>query len=530
MGLGGKVERNVVVKIKDGEVLVQKDNTGILLNAAGKSSRESSLEWALQPEEILASWPFILSILPAPAACGNLSKQQAQQPMTALPSVHIHSIPSLNLTQAIRVPPVPETISSDRPVSIIDVPPPPVTQAARLMTAGPKGRAPLAIVTQPLSELSSSTSSSTRASTARIYLLQLLPWSQQLDSLISHGQYTEALSLLSSLDSSENVVPDATARLKKLRMLAGLALFLDKQKYDAAIDVFIEENVNPAKVIALFPKAISGKLYCERNEVEEIWGGRTKEDLQQQEHEQSGILPRRNRISSERKRQATPETSSSAEADDIANPNRSQSGSLPQAERPGRRFTPAKKKEDDTASVKSVTSKRSQSALSVSKEARDSSPALGAVPEVKKEDGKRSIEGLTTATLNLVVCTDLSFKLSTDVLVRYLPDRRQQIMRALSALPPGVRPSPSTPLPSTSPNSAFNFFDLPDESLTTYTPEQLQRTAQVVETALFKCYLHAKPGLLGPLCRIENWCEVEEVEELLLAAKVSYTEQPCSGG
>ena len=31
--------------------------------------------------------------------------------------------------------------------------------------------------------------------------------------------------------------------------------------------------------------------------------------------------------------------------------------------------------------------------------------------------------------------------------------------------------------------------------------------------------MHAKPGLLGPLCRIENWCEVEEVEELLLDAK-----------
>lgn len=26
--------------------------------------------------------------------------------------------------------------------------------------------------------------------------------------------------------------------------------------------------------------------------------------------------------------------------------------------------------------------------------------------------------------------------------------------------------------------------------------------------------------MVGPLCRIENWCEVEEVEELLLAAKV----------
>lgn len=115
--------------------------------------------------------------------------------------------------------------------------------------------------------------------------------------------------------------------------------------------------------------------------------------------------------------------------------------------------------------------------------------------------------------------TDLSFKMSVDVLMRYLPDRRQQFLRALAALPPHVRPTPTSGLPSSPSNSPSDLFSLPDASLSTYTPAQLQRTAQVVETALFKCYLHAKPGLLGPLCRIENWCEVEEVEELLLDAK-----------
>jgi Vam6/Vps39-like protein vacuolar protein sorting-associated protein 39 len=45
--------------------------------------------------------------------------------------------------------------------------------------------------------------------------------------------------------------------------------------------------------------------------------------------------------------------------------------------------------------------------------------------------------------------------------------------------------------------------------------------AQVVETALFRSYLLFRPSLLGALCRIENWCEVEEVEGMLLEAKVS---------
>lgn len=105
--------------------------------------------------------------------------------------------------------------------------------------------------------------------------------------------------------------------------------------------------------------------------------------------------------------------------------------------------------------------------------------------------------------------------------MRYLPDRRQQFLHALASLPPQSRPTPSSPLPTNaSGTAAADLFALPDATLSSYSPGNLQRVARVVETALFKCYLHAKPGLLGPLCRIENWCEVEEVEELLLEAKV----------
>jgi len=54
------------------------------------------------------------------------------------------------------------------------------------------------------------------------------------------------------------------------------------------------------------------------------------------------------------------------------------------------------------------------------------------------------------------------------------------------------------------------------------TPDQLVRYAQIVDTALFKSYLIVRPGLLGPLCRVDNWCEVSEVEETLAAREVSY--------
>lgn len=50
----------------------------------------------------------------------------------------------------------------------------------------------------------------------------------------------------------------------------------------------------------------------------------------------------------------------------------------------------------------------------------------------------------------------------------------------------------------------------------------------MVDTALFRAYLATKPVMVGPLCRIENWCEVEEVEELLLEAKVRHTSRAFS--
>jgi Vam6/Vps39-like protein vacuolar protein sorting-associated protein 39 len=41
-----------------------------------------------------------------------------------------------------------------------------------------------------------------------------------------------------------------------------------------------------------------------------------------------------------------------------------------------------------------------------------------------------------------------------------------------------------------------------------------------VDTALYKSYLLIRPALLGPLCRVANWCEVSEVEEELRAREV----------
>ena len=77
-------------------------------------------------------------------------------------------------------------------------------------------------------------------------------------------------------------------------------------------------------------------------------------------------------------------------------------------------------------------------------------------------------------------------------------------------------------LPPLSSLPATELHQLPNVPFTDLSPEQLVRTAQVIYTALLKVYLVARPILVGSLCRIENWCDVEEVEELLKAQNVSH--------
>lgn len=103
--------------------------------------------------------------------------------------------------------------------------------------------------------------------------------------------------------------------------------------------------------------------------------------------------------------------------------------------------------------------------------------------------------------------------------MRYLSDRRPKLKAALEAvrITPQNQSHAIAPLSET---SVEELFALPNAPLSALTPEQLLRFAQIVDTALYKAYLIIRPGLLGPLCRVPNWCEVSEVEEDLRARQV----------
>jgi Vam6/Vps39-like protein vacuolar protein sorting-associated protein 39 len=102
-----------------------------------------------------------------------------------------------------------------------------------------------------------------------------------------------------------------------------------------------------------------------------------------------------------------------------------------------------------------------------------------------------------------------------EALLEYLTDRRRKVQALIS---PPVNQQDISSLSSLPLQSLLDLPSIPPSQLE---PEELTTYAQIVDTALFTAYLVVRPGLIGPFCRIGNFCEVKEVETLLRARDVS---------
>ena len=98
----------------------------------------------------------------------------------------------------------------------------------------------------------------------------------------------------------------------------------------------------------------------------------------------------------------------------------------------------------------------------------------------------------------------------------FLSDRRQKLNAPMATVSVPAESS----LPPLSSLSAETLRSFPSIPFSEMDPEDLLRMAQIVYTGLIKVYLLVRPILVGSLCRIENWCDVEEVEGLLRAQQV----------
>lgn len=261
-----------------------------------------------------------------------------------------------------------------------------------------------------------------------------------------------------------------------MRALHAVSQFIARQ-YDDAINTFIELDINPAKVVALYPESIAGRLSVPQDEWISLFGGPAKvaESKPSSVHKGNEQEEGPSAAAEVPPRQPSPK-------DSIAGVLKTGLENI---------IAPAAAKDDETASVIGRRKERPK---------KGASPSTDPVP-----------------SSDTLYCPD-EFHKSVETLMRYLSDRRPKIDGALRAL--SITSAQSHQMPNLSAASREELFGLPDAPLSALTPEELVRFAQIVDTALFKSYLLVRPGLLGPLCRLPNWCEVSEVEEVLRAREV----------
>ncbi|PLW47262.1 hypothetical protein PCANC_12409 [Puccinia coronata f. sp. avenae] len=491
LGLTGqaKVVKNSVIRLGSPthEVIGIKDQIITFFNQNGQLTRSQTLQqhpglnsipssiiYPTPPSETIVKQPYLISLLSSTTTNQSTS------------SLIIHSIPTLSHLQTI---PFPPTQDAHKPYS-----------TANSSSSSPSGKKPsLEPAFQPRPSqhhhphlLTSSPNSSLIFLIApqsnqpensfqyQLECLQMKPWPIQIQQLIELGEYEEALGLMDGLD--ETHLPNKAVLLKKLNALCGVIDF-SKYKYDRAIDTFISLSINPAKVVALYPQEISGTFAKRREEWEQLFGGRRAENYR-----------------------STPLIIG-------PHPPVSEPAHHPHRSRPG----------SDVGSLpRSGFSHHAANTL-----VDDDRRSVLSGPSAAPTKGKTADPTLTKTTTDDKGQDDVHFRSSVEVLIRYLTDRRQQVNRAFGATQDrqglkeeegGQGGEGKQAVEDLQPSETI--FQLEDRPISEIeTRAELVQVAKVIDTSLFKSYLVLRPTMLGPLCRLPNWCEVEQVEGLLMEAK-----------
>ncbi|EJD06913.1 uncharacterized protein FOMMEDRAFT_117970 [Fomitiporia mediterranea MF3/22] len=440
-GLGGYMSLGLAAKAKPmavavgEEVLIPKDSAGLFFGADGKVT-QSSLMWGAPPEDIVYVKPYVVSIQPAGSVSASSLDASTSAPTgpTGFVQSSVLQIQSSITQQHVQYSFLPSAAPS--------------LSSLRLLTPSPAAKAPVFAVSTPVDRTAAALEGSS------IWLFRMKTWSDQVDELVEEESYTDALALLDSVE--EATLPDKAARRTKIRGLNAVSQF-KKGDFDTALNTFIELDINPAKVVALYPEVISGRLHVPQERWISLFGG------------------------PEPKPDAKPDELEEKEGPTKSSPT-------------GRTPSPA-------GSLRSVRGLR-RATLDLKSSIVSSS--------LDKDDDRVSLRGRTKDKSK----TADTFPRSVEALLRYLPDRRPRIGHALEVL--HITPAQSHQFPFLSETSVEDLLALPNVPLSSLTPEQLSRFAQIVDTALFKAYLVVRPGLIGPLCGLPNWCEVAEVEEVLM--------------
>ena len=296
------------------------------------------------------------------------------------------------------------------------------------------------------------------ASDRVIWRMNALPYDNQLHDLVEKQRFDEAVSLLNLLE--DTLIDDKLGRIREIQIQKAIALF-HQQKYRPALDLFSDAQAPPERVITLYPRAVAGELSS------------VPDAPVQSEAEPVTEEPAR--MNSDEVAKEPPTT-----------PSKSMLGRL--------KSTPGghKRSASDTTSVKGATRKES-----------DATPK----PAPKSSADHSKDEPLQGEDL----------KLATRALCSFLAQARVQIQKYLST--DGSLKQDPTELDSETGKPAFAnllpqaVFDSGTNAIDWQT--ELLKTAQLVDTTLFRAYMLAMPSLAGPLFRLDNFCDPDVVRSSL---------------
>ncbi|CAK4033535.1 Vacuolar morphogenesis 6 [Lecanosticta acicola] len=397
MGMGSWVPKPMVTSLVRNEVLLAKDVNTLFIDTEGKALEKRQVPWALAPEAIGYSYPYLLAL--SPPDKGTL---QIRNPDT------------VSLLQTINVP----------GATILHVPQPNISLAHA-------GKGFLV------------------ASDRVIWRMNALPYHTQLTELLEKQRFDEAISLLNLLE--DTLIDDKPGRVREIMTQKATALF-QQQKYRPALDLFTDAEAAPDRVIALYPRSIAGDL----------------SSIPEDSSDEQAVTDNAN----------CKENDTTKEA-----PSTPQKGML------GKLRGSAKKAEPDAASSKSP--------------ARVDTDNMSIRTKSNKAPDK-ALEG-----------DDLKF--AVRCLCSFLAQARVQLQKHIA--PDGsLKEDPPT---FDSESGKAPFHNLLPESVVSKPREDvdwqeaLLKTAQLVDTTLFRSYMLAMPSLAGSLFRIDNFCDPDVVQAAL---------------
>ena len=443
MGMGGWVPKPLATRLNEGELLLAKDVNSLFIDQDGNAQDKRQVPWPSAPEALAFSYPYMLALQP-PSKGG----------------LEVRNPDTLNLLQTIALP----------NANFVHVPQPNISLAHA-------GKGFLV------------------ASDRCIWRMGAQNYESQIDQLVENGRYDEALSLLNMLE--DTLLHDKEGRVREIMMLKAQALF-DLRKFREALDLFSEAKAPPARVIALYPKAIAGNLSPPESvaDVESVTGNdevneveNLSESKESDESKDSKDSKESNdsKESKESKETVPTPAPSSRPASTIG---RSMMGRM------GGFVGGHKKVDSDAASIISSTKDDTADKTATKRKSAD------LTPESSKVD--RELEG-----------KDLKF--AVHALTSFLAQCRVQIKRYIHT--DGTLKEP-LPAPSESQSEEykppFHFF-IQEKSVTEHVDwaAKLLEVAQLVDTTLFRAYMLASPSLAGPLFRLPNFCEPDVVNEKL---------------